>query len=94
MKENAGVRALSSPKISLTTFCTLRTLCMNVTYEKMLLYSEVPTYFTWNTSAKKCQRRRQGKAIEGHSNLCSTDTLAVCSLVTQIIQNDFTCDYF
>ncbi|XP_017494024.1 PREDICTED: uncharacterized protein LOC108382137, partial [Rhagoletis zephyria] len=40
-----------------------------------LLYSEVPKFYTWNASAKKFQRRKQGKAVEGHPNLYSYDTL-------------------
>ena len=42
---------------------------------KTLLYSEVPTYYTWNASANKFQRRKQGKVVEGHTNLYSTYAL-------------------
>jgi hypothetical protein len=44
-------------------------------FAKMLLYSEVPTYYTWNASEKKFTRRKQGKTVEGHPNLFSTDAL-------------------
>nr|XP_034195047.1 uncharacterized protein LOC117611219 [Osmia lignaria] len=70
--ENARARALSSPPIKLTAFFSM---CGNDMFAKTLLYSEVPTYYTWNASAKKFERRKQGKAVEGHPNLYSTDTL-------------------
>ncbi|GFQ91984.1 ATP-dependent DNA helicase [Trichonephila clavata] len=40
-----------------------------------LLYSEVPTYFAWNTSTRKFQRRKHGRAVQEHLNLYSTDAL-------------------
>lgn len=46
-----------------------------ICFAKMLLYSGVPTYYTWNASASKFQRRKQGKAFEGLRNLYSTDAL-------------------
>ncbi|CAH0555040.1 unnamed protein product [Brassicogethes aeneus] len=70
--ENAHLRALSPPQTTLTAFFSL---CRDDMFAKTLLYSEVPTYFTWNTSAKKFQRRKQGKVVEGHPNLYSTDAL-------------------
>lgn len=44
-------------------------------FAKTLLFSEVPTYYTWNASSKNFQRRKQGKRVEGHSELFSTDAL-------------------
>lgn len=64
--ENARTRALSSPPTILTAFFLL---CGDEMFAKTLLYSEVPTYYTWNSSAKKFKRRKQGKAVEGHPNL-------------------------
>ncbi|GFX26846.1 ATP-dependent DNA helicase [Trichonephila clavipes] len=63
---------MSPPPTTLTEFFTL---CKNDTYARTLLYFEVPTYFTWNTSKRKFQRRKQGKAVQGHHNLYSTDAL-------------------
>ncbi|GFR30276.1 helitron_like_N domain-containing protein [Trichonephila clavata] len=70
--ENVRARAMSPPPTTLTEFFTL---CRNDTIAKTLLYSEVPTYFTWNTSTKNFQRRKQGRAVQGHLNLYSTDAL-------------------
>nr|XP_042906016.1 uncharacterized protein LOC122270892 [Parasteatoda tepidariorum] len=58
-----------------TTLAEFFTLCGNDTFARTLLYSEVPTYFTWNTSTRKFQRREQGRAAQGHLNLYSTDAL-------------------
>ncbi|GFU94212.1 ATP-dependent DNA helicase [Trichonephila clavipes] len=35
----------------------------------------IPKFYTWNASSKKFQRRKQGKAVEGHTNLYSSDAL-------------------
>jgi len=45
---NSNVDALSLSETTLTTFYTLY---MDM-FAKTLLYSEVPTYFIWNASAK------------------------------------------
>ncbi|XP_024874095.1 uncharacterized protein LOC112456045, partial [Temnothorax curvispinosus] len=53
-------------------------LKMDSTYDlfaRTLLYSEVPKYYTWNASAKKFQRRKQGKPVEGYSNLYLSNAL-------------------
>ncbi|VDP22567.1 unnamed protein product [Onchocerca flexuosa] len=39
--------ALNPPATTLTAFFTL---CQNDPFAKTLLYSEVPTYYTWNAS--------------------------------------------
>ncbi|GAB1865879.1 ATP-dependent DNA helicase [Camponotus japonicus] len=70
--ENVLARALSPPPTTLTAFFSL---CSDDMFAKTLLYSEVPTYYTWNASAKKFQRRKQGKAVEGYPNLYSIDAL-------------------
>ncbi|GFQ74261.1 ATP-dependent DNA helicase [Trichonephila clavata] len=70
--ENVRARPMSPLPTTLTEFFTL---CRNDTFARTLLYSEVPTYFTWNTSTKKFQRRKQGRAVQRHLNLYSTDAL-------------------
>lgn len=69
---NAHERALSPPRTTLTAFFLL---CQEDNFAKTLLYSEVPKYYTWNASTKKFQRRKQGKAVAGHSNIFATDAL-------------------
>ncbi|XP_071042241.1 uncharacterized protein [Parasteatoda tepidariorum] len=70
--ENASSRALSPPQTTLTVFFSL---CRNAAFAKTLLYCEVPTYYTRSVSSKHFQRRKQGKPVEGHPNLYSTDAL-------------------
>ncbi|GFX67502.1 ATP-dependent DNA helicase [Trichonephila clavipes] len=38
-------------------------------------WTALPKFYTWNASTKKFQRRKQGKAVEGHTNLYSRDAL-------------------
>ncbi|GFW33637.1 uncharacterized protein LOC104236095 [Trichonephila clavipes] len=70
--DNVRARALVPPATTLTAFYSL---CQNDLFAKTLLYSEVPKFYTWNASTKKFQRRKQGKAVEGHTNLYSGDAL-------------------
>ncbi|GFQ88846.1 ATP-dependent DNA helicase [Trichonephila clavata] len=70
--ENVRARAYAPPPTTLTEFFPS---CRNDTFARTLLYSEVPTYFTWNTSTRKFQRREQGRAVQGHLNLYSTGAL-------------------
>ncbi|VDM99866.1 unnamed protein product, partial [Onchocerca ochengi] len=60
----ANVRqiVLNPSIITLTVFFTL---CQNEAFTKALLYSEVPTYYTWNTSRKSFERRKGGELIDG-----------------------------
>ncbi|GFX67673.1 uncharacterized protein LOC104236095 [Trichonephila clavipes] len=64
--------SIGSTSSSLTAFYSL---CQDDLFAKTLLYSEVPKFYTWNASTKKFQRRKQGKAVEGHTNLYSSDAL-------------------
>ncbi|GFR31820.1 helitron_like_N domain-containing protein [Trichonephila clavata] len=70
--ENVRARAMSPPPTTLTEFFTLS---RNDTFALTLLYSEVPTYFKWNTSTRKLQHRKQDRAVQGHLNLYSIDAL-------------------
>lgn len=69
---NAAERAASPPNTTLTAFFNL---CQNDTFAATLLYADVPTYFTWNKPRKTFERRKQGKPVEGHPNVFSTDAL-------------------
>ncbi|GFT68522.1 putative DNA helicase [Trichonephila clavipes] len=85
--ENLRARAMSPPPTTLNEFFTL---CKNDTFARTLLYSEVPTYFTWNTSTRKFQCRKQGKAVQGHHNLYSTNALG---LLYTVHPNNAECFY-
>ena len=45
------------------------------TFARALFYYEVTQFYTWNRSTKKFQRRKQGKPVQGHPNVFSTDAL-------------------
>ncbi|UYV77959.1 hypothetical protein LAZ67_15003037 [Cordylochernes scorpioides] len=70
--ENVRERAASPPQTTLTAFFSL---CRGDLFAKTLRYSDVPKYYTWNASEKKFQRRKQGKPVEGHPNIYSSDAL-------------------
>lgn len=70
--ENLLHRAARPPSTTLTAFFSL---CRSDTFASTLLYSEVPSYYTWNKSTKIFQRRKQGKQVAGHPNIFSTDAL-------------------
>ncbi|XP_054734508.1 uncharacterized protein LOC129241988 [Anastrepha obliqua] len=70
--ENAALRATSAPITTLTAFFHL---CQSDNFARTLLYAEVPQYFTWDKSRITFQRRKQGKPVQGHPNVFSTDAL-------------------
>lgn len=85
--ENAEQRAVNPPKTTLTEFFSL---CRSDSFAKTLLYSEVAKYYTWNKTAKKFERRKQGIRVEGHTNLFASDALG--RLYT-VHPNNFECYY-
>jgi hypothetical protein len=54
--------ALNPP---VTTLTALFKLCQNDAFPKILLYSEVTTYCTWNASRKSFERRKRGERVDG-----------------------------
>ena len=64
--------ALNPPATTLTAFFTL---CQNDPFAKTLLYSEVPTYYTWNTSRKSFERRKRGERVDGQSDIFKETTI-------------------
>ncbi|XP_073821564.1 uncharacterized protein [Musca autumnalis] len=71
-EDNVLQRVDRPPSTTLTSFFEL---CQNDEFARRLLYSEIPRYYTWNKSAKKFQRRKQGNSVAGYPNLFSTDSL-------------------
>ncbi|UYV73327.1 hypothetical protein LAZ67_10002739 [Cordylochernes scorpioides] len=70
--ENVRERAASPPQTTLTAFFSL---CRGDLFAKTLRYSDVPKYYTWNAPEKKFHRRKQGKPVEWHPNIYSSDAL-------------------
>ena len=63
-------RASTPPQTTLTAFFSL---CSQDPFARMLLYTEVPTYYVWMPSAKKFKRREQpsdtlGRLYTAHPN--------------------------
>ncbi|XP_055948220.1 uncharacterized protein LOC129981411 [Argiope bruennichi] len=69
---NVAQRAEVPPATTLTNFFAT---CESVPFVRTLLYSEMPSYYTWNTSSKKFQLRKQGDGVPGHPEVRSTDAL-------------------
>ncbi|GFY26458.1 ATP-dependent DNA helicase [Trichonephila clavipes] len=70
--DNVRARALVPPATTLTAFYSL---CQDDLFAKTLLYSEVPKFYTWNASTKSFNVANKVKAVEGHTNLYSSDAL-------------------
>lgn len=60
------------PNTTLTAFFDL---CNRDDFAKTLLYHEVPTYYTWNTTTKRFCRRKQGSILEDQSDIRYTDAI-------------------
>ena len=43
--------------------------------QKKLLYTEVPSYYTWNTKNKVFERRKQGKSVDGQPTIFKDTTI-------------------
>ncbi|UYV67664.1 hypothetical protein LAZ67_5001520 [Cordylochernes scorpioides] len=71
-EESAAQRAENPPNTTLTAFFQL---CASDTFAATLLYHEVPTYYTWNQSTKKWQRRKQGMLHSSMVQVFSTGAL-------------------
>ncbi|XP_073826793.1 uncharacterized protein [Musca autumnalis] len=84
---NARERAVTPPATTLTAFFEL---CANDPFAKTLLYSQVPSYYTWIPTSKKFQRRKQGKPVEGWPNVYSTDALG---RIYSVHPQNFECFY-
>ncbi|XP_036345359.1 uncharacterized protein LOC118754555 [Rhagoletis pomonella] len=69
---NVAQRAETPPMTTLTSFFSI---CQSDPFAQSLLYSEVPSYYTWNASSKKFQRRKQGDGVPGHPDVRSTCSL-------------------
>ncbi|XP_065565886.1 uncharacterized protein LOC136030772 [Artemia franciscana] len=72
-ESNVQQRALNRPDTTLTAFLAL---CQNDSFaKKKLLYSEVPTYYTWNGNKKSFERRKRGESVDGQPNIFKETTI-------------------
>lgn len=70
--DNVQQRVASPP---VTTLLAFFKLCETDAFARTLLYSEVPTYYTWNEPGKKFQQRKQGDPVVGHPGYYSSDAI-------------------
>ena len=69
---NVQQRVLNPPDTTLTAFFCL---CKNDSFAKKLLYTEVSSYYTWNTKNKVFERRKQGKSVDGQPTIFKDTTI-------------------
>lgn len=58
-----------------TTLTAFFELCQNDPFAKTLLYSEVPSYYTWDVSNKKFNRRKRGIPVDGYNGVFKDDVI-------------------
>ena len=71
-ESNVQQRALNPPDTKLTAFFSL---CKNDSFAIKLLYTEVPSYYTWNTKNKVFERRKQGKSVDSQPTIFKDTTI-------------------
>ena len=59
-----------------TTLTAFFKLCSTDDFAKTLLYSQLPAYYTWQTTSKCWKRRLRGAEVPGYPDVCRTDALA------------------
>ena len=84
-KDNLHERINESPKTTLTAFFLL---CQKDEFARILLYCDVPKYYTWDASEKVFKRRVQGKTVSGYPTIRATDALG---RVYTVHPNNFEC---
>lgn len=63
---------MNPPDTTLTAFFKL---CSEDNFAKTLLYSEVPTYYTWNKLKKKFNRRKNGITVENQDEIRKSNVI-------------------
>ena len=58
-----------------TTLTAFFELCQKDSFAKTLLYSEVPSYYTWDTTNKQFNPRKRGMPVEGHDGVFKSNTI-------------------
>ncbi|UYV81677.1 hypothetical protein LAZ67_20001950 [Cordylochernes scorpioides] len=71
-KNTLAHRMRNPPRTTLTAFFSL---CQTDSFARILLYPDVPQYYTWNSSAHEWRRRVQGKLVEGQPGVKRSDTI-------------------
>ena len=83
--QNVQQRAEEPPISNLLAFFKL---CEIDDFARTLLYAQVPTYFTWNSSQKRWNRRKQGSEVPGYPGIYKSDALG---RVYTVHPNNFEC---
>ena len=61
---NVQQRALNPPSTALTAFFTL---CQEEAFPMTRMYSEMPSYYTWNVIKEAFVRRRREEPVDGQN---------------------------
>ena len=69
---NVQQRALNPSGTTLTAFFNL---CQEDAFTRTMMYSEVPSYYTWNITKKAFVRRRRGEPVDGLPGIFSENTI-------------------
>ncbi|GFX95305.1 uncharacterized protein TNCV_848951 [Trichonephila clavipes] len=72
LRFNVLQRALNPPGTTLSAFFTL---CQEDAFARTLLYSEVPSYYTWNETKKVFIRRRRGEPVDSQPGIYRENTI-------------------
>ncbi|XP_071044430.1 uncharacterized protein [Parasteatoda tepidariorum] len=75
-EQNALQQVLTAPKTTLTEFfnlCNLQDIVGELA--KTLMYTDVPTFFTWNKQSKSWEPRKRGTPVPGFGDIVMTNTL-------------------
>jgi len=71
-QQNVANRAAEPPRTTLTAFFDL---CKEDSFARRLLYCDVPQYYTWNSSKRMWQRRKQGRPVLDEQGIRAANTL-------------------
>ena len=71
-ESNVQQRALNPTDTTLTAFFLL---CQIDSFAKKMLYTEVPSYHTWNSKNISFERHKQGKSVDGQPTILQDTTI-------------------
>lgn len=71
--ENNVNDVINSPRD--TTLTAFFKLCIEDDFAKTLTYDKIPSFYTWNKTTHKFERRKKGETVESHPGIKKTNTL-------------------
>ena len=71
-EDNVYERIQEPPQTTLTAYFNL---CQSDAFAQLLLYPDVPKFYTWDKRSKSWKRRVRGSQVKDHPNIRESDTL-------------------